>query len=258
MSTVQVGRMAVEVTGEGFPVVMVHGLGGTSNGFQPQMPALEGYRVLRPDLPGAGRSPVPHEEISIEWLAAGLVAALRTLGVGHAHFVGHSMGTILCQRIAADEPGLVASLTLFGAIIEPPDGARTGLAARARTARAEGMDGIADQIVANTLSAATRGSQPTTVALVRELIMRQDPQGYARHCEALGKARAVDARLISAPTLLITGDADPVAPPGMAQMLADRIKGASLSLIDRCGHWAMLERPAECNEKMVNFLKRVP
>jgi 3-oxoadipate enol-lactonase len=257
MTTVAIGRMVVEVSGKGFPVVAVHGLGGTSNTFQPQMPALEGFRVVRPDLPGAGRSPSPHEEITVEWLAAELIAAARTLGIERAHFVGHSMGTLICQRIAADQPSLVASLTLFGALLEPPEAARTGLAGRARLALSEGMEPIADGIVANALSAATKASNPAAVAFVRESVMRQDAKGYARHCEALAKAQAVDHRLIGAPTLLITGDGDTVAPSGTAQMLADRIKGASLSILDRCGHWSTVEKPAECNERMGNFLKRV-
>ena len=54
MTTVTVGPIVAEVTGEGMPVVMIHGLGGTSNMFQPQMPALAGYRVVRIDLPGSG------------------------------------------------------------------------------------------------------------------------------------------------------------------------------------------------------------
>lgn len=257
MTTVNLGRMLVEVSGEGFPVVAVHGLGGTSNTFQPQMVALEGHRVVRPDLPGAGRSPVPHEEITVEWLATTLVAAMRTLGVERAHFLGHSMGTLICQRIAADEPGLVASLTLFGGLTEPPEAARAGLGGRARLARSEGMEPVAEQIVANALSASTKASNPAAVAFVRETLMRQDPQGYARQCEALAKAQAVDHRLVSAPTLLITGDGDTVAPASMAQVLADRIKGATLALVDRCGHWSTIEKPAECNEKMGIFLKRV-
>ena len=54
MTTVAVGTLVGEVQGDGFPVVMIHGLGGTSNMFQPQMAALASYRVIRLDLPGSG------------------------------------------------------------------------------------------------------------------------------------------------------------------------------------------------------------
>ena len=64
--------------------------------------------------------------------------------------------------------------------------------------------------------------------------MRQDPEGYARTCEALAKAAAVDARLISAPTLLVTGDADTVNPPSVAAGAGrQNHRGARLSVMDR-------------------------
>ena len=65
MATVSVGSLIAEVTGEGFPVVMLHGLGGTLNMFQPQLAALSSHRVIRMDLPGAGRSPRPYEAVTI-------------------------------------------------------------------------------------------------------------------------------------------------------------------------------------------------
>jgi pimeloyl-ACP methyl ester carboxylesterase len=257
MTTVRVGNLVADVAGDGVPVVMVHGLGGTSNTFQPQLAALGGYRVIRPDLPGAGRSPSPHDDVSIDSLVSSVIGMARALGVERAHFVGHSMGTLVCQHLATREPGLVASLVLFGALLEPPEAARTGLVGRARTARSEGMEPIAEQIIAATLSAETKSDRPAVAAFVRESLMRQDPEGYAKHCEALSKAAAADHRLIAAPTLLVTGDADVVAPPGMAQTLRDRIAGASLSLLDRCGHWVTIEKPVECNERMRAFLKRI-
>jgi pimeloyl-ACP methyl ester carboxylesterase len=183
-----------------------------------------------------------------------VIAAARLLGVERAHFVGHSMGTLICQHIATEAPHLVASLVLFGALLEPPDAARTGLKHRAALARAEGMAPIADQIIAGSLSANTKATQPAVIAFVRESVMRQDPEGYARHCEALATANAADHRLIAVPTLLITGDADTVAPASMAQTLADRIAGARLSVLDRCGHWSTLEKTADCNAKLGGFL----
>ena len=119
------------------------------------------------------------------------------------------------------------------------------------------MAAIADQIVAHALSASTRASQPAAVAFVRESLMRQDPEGYARTCEALAKAKAVDPSRIEAPALLITGDADTVNPPSVARELADRIRGGRLAMVDRGGHWLPIEKPAESNRWIAEFLKQV-
>jgi pimeloyl-ACP methyl ester carboxylesterase len=256
MTTATIGQIVAEVSGEGFPVVMIHGLGGTSNMFQPQMAGLSGYRVIRLDLPGAGRSPRPFDSLTMEGLTDSVVLAMHGLGVSRAHFVGHSMGTIICQRLAADQSALVASLSLFGALAEPTEAVRTGLGNRARLARSGGIADIADQIVANALSAHTRENSPAAVAFVRESITRQDPESYARHCEALAKATAVDTRRITAPAMLVTGDADTVNPVSVAQALADKIAGAVFSTMDRCGHWATIEKPQETSRKLVEFLQR--
>jgi pimeloyl-ACP methyl ester carboxylesterase len=149
----------------------------------------------------------------------------------------------------------VRSLVLFGALAEPAEATRSGLKTRAELARREGMAGIADQIVQNALSAATRATQPAAVAFVRESLMRQNPEGYARTCEALARTEAVDARLITVPTLLVTGDADTVNPVSVARDLADRIRGSKLVTVDRGGHWLTIEKPAECNRCIAEFVK---
>ncbi|MBN9272856.1 MAG: alpha/beta fold hydrolase, partial [Mesorhizobium sp.] len=168
MTTVTVGQIVAESVGEGMPVVMIHGLGGTSNMFQPQMAALSGYRVIRMDLPGSGRSPRPFDELTIETMSDAVIRAMGAMGVERAHLVGHSMGTIVCQKIAATQPSMIASLVLFGALAEPAEATRQGLGNRAKLARSGGMSDIADQIVANAISAHTRETSPAAVALVRE------------------------------------------------------------------------------------------
>jgi 3-oxoadipate enol-lactonase len=257
MTTVAVGPIVAEVAGDGYPVVMLHGLGGTGNMFQPQMAALAAYRVIRLDLPGAGRSPRPVAPLTMEAIGEAVRAALHGLGVTRAHFIGHSMGTIVCQHLAAGEPSLVASMTLFGALAEPTDAVRDGLRNRARLARSGGMAEIADQIIAGALSSHSREHAPAVVAFVRESVIRQDAESYAQNCEALAKAEAADARRIAAPALLVTGDADAVNPPSVAQALADRIRGAQIALLDRCGHWAPIEAPQDSNRRLLDFLRRV-
>lgn len=257
MSTVATARLKAEVEGEGPPVIFVHGLGGSSNSFQPLLGTLAGYRCLRPDLPGSARSALPHETLSISLLVKAVTDAAKALGACPAHLVGHSMGSLICQHIAATIPEAVLSLTLFGPILEPADAARTRLRDRARLARMEGMDVVADQVVAAGLSSATKSANPVATAFVRESHMRQDDEGFARTCEALANAQAADLRLIACPTLIVTGDEDAIGPPSVAQQIAERIKGAKVKVLDRCGHWTPVERPVDCARLLSDFLRDV-
>jgi 3-oxoadipate enol-lactonase len=254
MSTQTIERMAVDLAGQGDAVIFVHGLGGSSNVFTPQVMALGSrYRTVRPDLPGSARSPAG-SQISIEGLADAMIRIAGVLGVERAHFVGHSMGTIVCQHIAANEPKLVRSLTLFGPLLAPPDPARQAMRDRAAKARAEGMADIADAIVQGATSGDTKSNNPVCAALVRELLMRQDAEGYARNCEALAAAQPADTARIDCPVLLVTGDEDGVAPPSNVRAMAQQIKGARVTVLNRCGHWTTLERSAECNTALKEFL----
>ena len=249
--------MAVEVDGEGDAVVLVHGLGGTSNNWTPLMGALSRHRAIRPDLPGSGRSLKVQGPLTIERFVESVKAICDRLGITRAHFVGHSLGTIVCMHLAARHPALVRSLALFGPLLAPPEAARPNIAARGAKARSEGVAGmqaIADAIVQAATSADTRANRPVTVALVRESLMRQDPEGYARSCEALAAAQAVDTALIKAPTLLVTGEDDAVAPPQSVRALGDRIGGARVVVYPRCGHWTTYERPEECARELREFL----
>ncbi|MDJ0951083.1 MAG: alpha/beta fold hydrolase [Alphaproteobacteria bacterium] len=255
MTSETIAGMVVEVDGTGGTVIMVHGLGGTSNTFTPQMSVFDGRsRVVRPDLPGSGRSALDGD-LSIPDLAGAILGLADALGADRVHLVGHSLGTIVCQHAAVRHPGAVASLVLLGALTAPPDAARAALRERAAKARAEGMAEIAEAVARAATSEATRRDLPVAFAAVRECLMRQPPKGYAATCEALAAADAADAGAIDCPTLLITGEDDVVAPPDVARGLGDRITGARLAILPRCGHWPSLERASEVNREMRSFYR---
>jgi pimeloyl-ACP methyl ester carboxylesterase len=222
------------------------------------MPALAGFRAIRPDLPGAGRSPTPAQKITVGLLVEAVEHATSHLGVSRAHVVGHSFGTLIAQHIAARHPDRVASLTLFGPILEPQDAARERLRARAATARQEGMSAVADQLIGSAIASATANDNPVAVAFVRESHMRQDAEGFARSCEALGQAEKADHRLIDCPTLIVTGDEDAVGPPSIAREIADKIGGAKTVILNRCGHWTPVEKSKECGKLLSEFVRGIP
>jgi 3-oxoadipate enol-lactonase len=239
INTIPPKDLAVEIEGSGPPVLMVHGLGGTSNFYQVQAQALaDRFQVIRPDSAGAGRSPATGQ-ISIGSHADDLAALLDRLGVSGATVVGHSMGTLVVRTLATRHPGLVSRLILLGAVAEPADAVRQAQRDRAATLRQDGTAAVAPGVVA---------------AFVRELIMRQDPEGYARNCEAL--ATAIDPGPVAPglPLLLITGSDDKTGPPEVSQAIAAAHGSATVTVIDGIGHWTALEAAGDVTDQVLKFL----
>ena len=118
------------------------------------------------------------------------------------------------------------------------------------------MFGIADAIVQAALSSSTREQLPVVVAFVRESLLAQDPEGYARSCEALAAAQPAAVEGIEVPTMLVAGDEDAVAPVQVARDLARRMGDAQVEVLSRCGHWMTAERAADCQSHLRTFLQR--
>jgi 2-keto-4-pentenoate hydratase/2-oxohepta-3-ene-1,7-dioic acid hydratase in catechol pathway/pimeloyl-ACP methyl ester carboxylesterase len=246
--------LTFDSAGQGPAVLLVHGLGGTSNSWLPQITALkDSYTVIAADLAGAGRTG-GEAPVSITAHVASLAELLERRGIRRAHVIGHSMGSLIAQHLAAAYPNLVASLSLIGPIHEPPEPARKALRDRAAKARSEGMAAIADAIVAGGTSSDTQRHLPAAAAFVRESLMRQSPAGYAFNCEALADAHAIDPTSIRCPVLLVTGDEDRTAPVAAMEAFASRLADARTHVIAGCGHWATVERARQVNTLLQEFL----
>lgn len=261
MTTRMISAIAVETDGEGPALVCIHGLGGTSNTWTPLLAAMQGHRIVRIDLPGSGRSAAAAgggaDSLHIAHMVDKVAGVCTELGIESAVFVGHSMGTIVCQHLAVAHPALVKRLALFGPLACPPDAARPNIRARAEKAASGGvaaMQEIADAIVQGATAQATRTSQPVTLALVRESLMRQSPEGYARSCEALANAVSAPLEAITVDVLLVTGDEDGVAPPAAVRAMAERMRSAHVVVLPACGHWTPLEQPQACATLLQSFL----
>ena len=255
MSLHLIDRVAVDDEGQGDAVLCLHGLGGSGNTFTPLMPALARHRVLRVDLPGSARSQRVEGALSIERRVAVVQAVCVKLDIVWAHVVAHSMGCIVAQHLALAAPTLVRSLALFGPLLAAGDGARAAIRARGLKARSEGAVGMHEitlALVNSALSAQTRQNSALAVALVRESLMRQDSASYA-----LAEAEPAAVERITAPVLLVTGDEDGVAPPQAVRSMAEKLHRAAsvrVVVLPRCGHWAPVERPDDCQRELGAFL----
>lgn len=227
----------------GAPVVVLSSsLGTTQELWSRQLPELvERFRVLMYDHPGHGASALPEQPYTVEALADGLLELLDALGLERVSLCGVSLGGMVGMALALEAPERVDRLVLSctSAYLGPPE----GWAERARIVRAEGMESIADTVVGRWFTPELAREEPETVARFRAMLAATPPEGYARCCEAVG---AWDARgrisAIAAPVLVVAGKDDAATPVESAELIASRIPGARLHVLERAAHLANVER----------------
>ena len=246
--------LAVEKKGEGKSLVMIHGLGSTGNVWEPLVLELAGkFSVIRYDLEGAGRSPLSGS-LSIDSWVADLVAILDTYAITRARFVGHSLGTLILQHFAVRYPERVAGLILIGVNRAPNEARREAVRQRAAKVRMEGIKSIADMVVKGGLSTYSYENKPELVGFVRELLLRQDTEGYAACLEAMASSNAADIARIESPVLVVAGDDDNVSPRANGEQFAKDLKNAQFCSLEKCGHWHPIEQPAALHTAVAAFL----
>ena len=246
--------LSIEKQGQGEAVVLVHGLGSTANVWEPQVRALsDRFTLVRYDLEGAGRSAYAGS-LSIDGWVDDLTAILDLHGFSKARLVGHSLGTLILQHFAVKHPQRVEKLVFIGVNRAPPEARRQAIRERVAKVRTEGIDAIVEAVVKGGLSPHTAEQKPEVVAFVRELLTRQPVEGYARSCEAMAAAIVADVANIRAPVLLIAGADDAISPVANSEGLAADLADARVHVLEQCGHWHPIERPAALSRALREFL----
>jgi 2-keto-4-pentenoate hydratase/2-oxohepta-3-ene-1,7-dioic acid hydratase in catechol pathway/pimeloyl-ACP methyl ester carboxylesterase len=249
-------ELFVEKTGQGPPVVLIHGLGGATTVYDPQVAALaEHHTVLRYDLSGHGRSPGNGTPSITGWVEE-LAALLDAEGIEETAVVAHSMGTLVASTFAAAHPDRVTKLALLGAVRAQSPQAKQATRARARAVREGGMSAVADALVSVATSEQTRTERPLAAALVRELLLGQDPESYAAACEALTLAEEPDFASVKVPVLLLTGSDDAISPLALNDDIFALLPSAKLHVLEGIGHWQTLEAPEDVTRELREFLAR--
>jgi 3-oxoadipate enol-lactonase len=235
-------------------VVLSNSLGTTLAMWEPQAAALaRDHRVLRYDLRGHGRSPVPEAPYSIADLGSDLLALLDRNGIARASLFGVSLGGMVSMWVAVHAPERVDRLILCStsAVMGPPE----SWTERAALVRREGTAAVADAVVARWFTRAFAAAQPDVVARIRGQLAATPAEGYAGCCEAIREMdQRPDLPAIAAPTLVIAAEGDPSTPPAHARTIAGLIPGARLEVLDRGAHLVNVEAPDVVNPLVLAHL----
>ncbi len=248
--------------GKGPVVILVHGFGGDADNWLRLAPHLsKRYRVLLPDLPGFGRSPAPPAGgFDVTSQARRLAAFIRTQTDEPVHLAGNSMGGQIVAVLAAQNPGLVASVALLNPLgAEGEQGAGTSptmqrlsqgrnlLLPRDRGEFREMLDVMFHErpplpgFFSNYYADRWIAGRPRLATVFADITA-----GYVPLVPLLSQ--------IQAPVLILWGEQDQVLPAGGAQVLARASSHSEVALIPNCGHLPMIEKPAATAAIYLPFL----
>lgn len=243
-------RLYYERHGAGEPLLLITGFGLSARIFEPLLgPYAERFECILYDHRGSGRSQTPLRPTSMPELAADAARLLDELGIESAHVYGASMGGMVAQELALRFPERVRGLVLGCTSPGGPWAIRPTLAELGALAGA--MTGAFREpgrpILGSALfSPEFRREHPERVRELLKLFAahRARPHGVAWHWWASVYHDTV-ARLgqVQAPTLVMHGERDGLAPIGNARLLAERIPDAELAIVPRAGHAYALEEP---------------
>jgi len=227
-------------------VVLSNSIGSNLHMWDPQVTPLvdAGFRVVRYDTRGHGRSPVPAGPYSIADLGGDVVELLDTLGVDSAHFVGLSLGGMTGAWLGSHAPERIRSLTLTFTSVRP--GNVDMWTGRAKQVRAEGMAAIAEGSIGRWFTRDWIDANPEQAGELRQMTATTPAEGYASCCEAIaGLDLTGDLATITAPTLVISGADDAALPPDHGARIAEGVPGARFEVLDHAAHlgsWEQAER----------------
>jgi 3-oxoadipate enol-lactonase len=251
-------RIYWEEHGEGEPILLIMGLGYSSDMWHRTTPLLSRhYRTILFDNRGVGRSDCPPGPYLISDMAGDAAAVVAAAGCDRVHVFGVSMGGMIAQEFALGYSERVESLILGCTAAGGPEAVRAApevmaaLSARGLMAPEEGIQAMVPFIY-------DESTPRERIDEDLEIRRRTFPKAESYFAQIAGiMAFESYSRLprLNIPTLVIHGENDRLVPPGNGELIAKRIPGARLVLLKNASHIFITDQEDESHEAIMSFLE---
>ena len=235
-------------------VVFINSLGTDFRIWLPLIDELTAnWSILVYDKRGHGLSDLGTTPYSVEDHADDLIGLCRHVGIRKAVFVGLSVGGQIVQSLYLKKPELVRKIVLSNTAhkIGTADIWNAHIAAVEK----DGIAAIADGVMERWFTADFHARRRTDLAGYRNMLLRQDPRGYAATSGAVRDADfTATVSGIKVPVLCVVGDQDGATPPELVRSTADLIPGARFEVIASAGHIPCVEQPEVLAGLLTRFI----
>jgi pimeloyl-ACP methyl ester carboxylesterase len=237
-------------------IVFLPALGTTSAMWSPQIGKYaHRYTVVVPEFGGHDRLSEP---ITLETLAADLAAVLNAVGSTWVHIVGISLGGMIAQRFALENPDRTRSLVLINTTCRYTDAGRQSLLDRAALVEREGMEAVVDTILDRWFTDTSFEDGSLGCDTILGMLLSADARAYAATARA---AASVDTSEelpeIAARTLIVRAEGDSSMPPEAAMTLKERIPRSKIASLPHLAHLCTAQAPNTFNALLDEFLEEV-
>lgn len=244
-----------EEQGQGTPLLLIHGIGSSTESWVPVVPALAtSFRVLTLDVRGFGRSSKPHGPYSAELWARDISALLDATSIKHAVIIGHSMGGVVAQRFALDFSQRLSALILESTSSQVNERATRFWTEQADQIESDGFGAWVERQQASYTAQFLR-QNPSQLAEDRRRVAMNESHAYAAGARAVAAYNFTpELSRITAPTMILQGLTDVRTPPGGSVIMNRTIPDSRLIMLEDTGHTIHAERPTRFVSLVREFL----
>ncbi|MGE5084111.1 MAG: alpha/beta fold hydrolase [Acidobacteriota bacterium] len=247
--------------GDGPPVVLLHPFPVHHEFWLPVAETMASrHRLILPDLRGHGDSGVGEGPATMEKHAADVRAVMDDADVGRAPLIGVSIGGYLLFEFWRKYRSRVAALGLCNTKATADNAeARAGRLQAANDVLDRGTEPFFESMIAKVLSKTTRESRPDLVDGALRMMKKMSPEDVAQ--VQRGMADRPDSvqtlKTINVPTVLVTGDEDPMTGAKEAELMHQHIPGSQIRVIPKAGHYSPWEQPEQFARILRQFLEGI-
>ncbi len=251
---------ALQISGSGPPVVLLHGVGLNQSIWAAQVTALESdFQVITYDLLGHGRSAPVTENAQLSNWVTQLNGVSHDLALEKFSLIGFSFGGLIAQAYATRQSQKIDRLVLMSTVYDRNETERAGVLARLDQAKLEGSQATIPAALSRWFSPEFSKVHPDTIHQYEVLLRSNDAASFlsAYECFARADQEVVEALAgFDRPVLVMTGELDTGSTPAMARKLAGMIPEAECSIIIGGRHMMPVEMPEAVNSVLLRFLKK--